>query len=556
LQADELETLTEEQLEDDSLDSLTEELVSTGDEMVLPEIPSPEKPSAFSETADKDLEDLTDEMITAESAVVEEASEIMIERSSVQEEIDSQEVKEEITDEAIETDLIKPQKRAMVSQEMIEAATEAWMQAGKAVFDYQDNLERVFLGYIQEGIVFDNNKLGYSIVSESLASQAIIDNLFDQIKPLWVSEDLVASPEKRRNFLIDEVANTLNISKDVALHITKLEEFASKRNVDYPHNELTDPPEMIGIVPIEKIRIKRGAPSCKKEDVLQPRPYRTAPWKGAITDDEKYIIGKDCYFSFGSRLGKVIQIVPHPLMGTLLLIETDEPDATLVDYLEQRLDISEKNARDRVWLVKYLIAKQLQIPEGQALKPKTLINYALNRGFPILPNEILNSFRVFVSGGSIKEVTKRKIMLKTTSRVFHPSEVFPLECLRIRTMQGKHIGTSIGISLSNKPVILVSEKLSREIVAMFTDATIEKQAMEDISQAVRGSIGVDIKDSLCVHNIMKTLIATRKIQHLTEYGKYLSKMNVTGIDLSKIQVVERGTIFLKVPQSYHQRMFS
>jgi len=69
--------------------------------------------------------------------------------------------------------------------------------------------------------------------------------------------------------------------------------------------------------------------------------------------------------------------------------------------------------------------------------------------------------------------------------------------------------------------------------------------MSDISQSVMGSIGTDLKDSLCSHNILKSLIASRKIQSLGEYGKYLSLMTVTGIDISRIQVVEKGTIFVE-----------
>ncbi|NHJ87446.1 MAG: hypothetical protein FK734_18430 [Asgard group archaeon] len=120
-----------------------------------------------------------------------------------------------------------------------------------------------------------------------------------------------------------------------------------------------------------------------------------------------------------------------------------------------------------------------------------------------------------------------------------------MDCLRVREMNGRHLGTCLGISLSENPVILVSEKLSREIVILFTNATVEKEVMNDISQSVMGTIGVDFKDSLCTHNILKSLIIGKKIQSLEEYGKYLSKMNISGLDISDIQVVEKGTIFMK-----------
>ncbi len=464
------------------------------------------------------------------------------------------EIKPEIPDQE-EKDLIKPQKTSMISPKLLEGATEAWKLSGKALFNLVEDAKREFLGYLQEVIVFDKNKLGFTLVSEASADQSIIDNIFDQIKPLWVTEDYLESAEKRKNYLISEVMDSLQVQKDVALHITRLQEFANFRNINYPTEEQIHSQEVLGIVPIDKIRIKRGSVICSPDNILAPQPYRTAPWDGKLITSERTPIGKECCLSQGIKVGKVIAIVKHPLMGKLLLIDTREPDTTLVNYLVNRLEIIEDKPKERLWLVKYLIAKQLRIPEGEALKPRTLINYSLNRGFPILPNEILNTFRVFVSGGSVDKIGKKSVILRNSSRVFYPSEIFPIECLRVRTTNGRHIGTCLGLSLSDNPVLLVSEKLSREVVVLFTNATVEKEVMSDISQSVMGSIGVELKDSLCTHNILKSLISGRKIQTIAEYGKFLSMMNVTGIDLSEIQVVEKGTIFVISPDAPRSNIF-
>ncbi|MHA1922186.1 MAG: hypothetical protein ACTSVP_03900 [Candidatus Heimdallarchaeota archaeon] len=444
-----------------------------------------------------------------------------------------------------EEDLVRPEKSTMVSQELVTAATQAWQQSGKALFQLRDDGSREFLGYLQEVIVFSNKRLGFSLVSEATAGQFVIDKIFNQIKPLWVTEDLLESAEKRKLFVVQEVVDSLQVQRDVALHISKLQEFANFRNINYPTEEEASSSDIIGIVPLEKIRIKRGAVICKLEDILSPLPYRTAPWHKTTYDFEESPLGTTCIMNHGAKIGKVISIVKHPLMGMLLLVDTQEPDATLIDYLVQRLEIAEESQKERLWLVKYLISKQLGIPEGEALKPKTIINYSLNRGFPILPHEILNSYRIFVTFGAVEEISRKKTILKNSSRIFNPSEVIPLDCLRVRSKGGRHLGTCLGVSLGNNPVMLVSEKLSREVVALFSTATVEKEVMSDISQSVMGSIGTDLKDSLCSHNILKSLIASRKIQSLGEYGKYLSLMTVTGIDISRIQVVEKGTIFVE-----------
>ena len=451
--------------------------------------------------------------------------------------------------EVIEEDLVKPQKQAMVSQELVVAATQAWQHAGKALFQLRDDGSREFLGYLQEVIVYSNNRLGFSLVSESTAGQFVIDKIFDQIKPLWVTEELLESADKRKLLVIQEVVDALQIQRDVALHISKLQEFANFRNINYPTEDESSSIDIIGIVPLKKIRIKRGAIICKVEDILASLPFRTAPWHKTSYDFEESPLNSTCILNHGATVGKVIAVVKHPLMGMLLLIDTQEPDATLIDYLVNRLEIIEDNPKERLWLVKYLISKQLGIPEGEALKPKTLINYSLNRGFPILPHEILNSYRVFVTFGAVEEINKKKTILKNSSRVFSTNEVIPLDCLRVRSNNGRHLGTCLGVSLSNNPVMLVSEKLSREIVALFSTATVEKEVMSDISQSVIGTIGVDLKDSLCSHNILKSLIASRKIQTLAEYGKYLSYISVTGIDISRIQVVEQGTIFVETQEA-------
>ncbi|MCE7744086.1 MAG: hypothetical protein GPJ52_03005 [Candidatus Heimdallarchaeota archaeon] len=470
-------------------------------------------------------------------------------------EIVQQEVEEVKLPERKEEPIVKPTKETMISPKLLEAASEAWKLTGKALFNLLEDTKREFLGYLQEVIVYGNNRLGFILVTETEANQSIIDKIFDQIKPLWITEDLTESVEKRKNYVIREVMESLQVQKDVALHVTRLQEFANFRNVNYPKGEVRPVPEIIGIVPVDKIRIKRGSIISSQDSVLASQPYRTAPWDGKIGTAEKSPVGKYCYLSHGVKIGKVIATVKHPLMGKLLLLDKEEPDNTLIDYLVDRLNITEEKSKEKMWLVKYLIAKQLRIPEGEALKPKTLINYSLNRGFPILPNEILNSFRLFVSGGSIDKVTKSKVILRNSSRTFRPSEIFPLECLRVRTTSGRHMGTCLGLSLSDHPVILVSEKLSREIVVLFSNATVEKEIMSDISHSVMGTIGVDLKDSLCSHNILKTLIVGRKVQSLADYGKLLSRMNVTGYDLSTIQVVEKGTIFTKTHEAPAQNMF-
>lgn len=445
----------------------------------------------------------------------------------------------------IEENLVKPQKTSMISEKLMEAATEAWKLTGKALFNLQDDGSREFYGYLQEAVVYDKNKLGYTLVTEPIADQIIIDKIFDQIKPLWVTEELLESATKRKVFLIQEVVDSLQIERDVALHVSKLQEFANFRNINYPLSDKVGRPEILGLVPINKIRIKRGSIICKLDEILPQRPYRTAPWSATdFETEDNNPIGKNCLYHHGAKFGTIIASLKHPLMGNIFLVDTNQPDKSIVNYLVQRLNISEDDPSERLWLLKYLIAKQLRIPEGEALKPKTLINYSLQRGFPILPNEILNSYRVFISGGSINSIKRNKVILKNSARVFHPSEVIPIECLRVRTTNGRHLGTCLGISLSDKPVLLISEKLSREMVGLFTNATIEKQIMNDISDSVIGSIGVELRDSLCPHNILKTLIVGRKIQTLAEYGHYLSKMIVTGIDLSRIQVVEKGTVYI------------
>ncbi|MHA1306239.1 MAG: hypothetical protein ACTSSB_01670 [Candidatus Heimdallarchaeota archaeon] len=458
---------------------------------------------------------------------------------------------ETLVPEVVEEDLVRPQKKAMVSKELVNASTQAWQQSGKALFQLRDDGSREFLGYLQEVIVFSNNRLGFSLVSESTAGQFVIDKIFDQIKPLWVTEELLESVEKRKLYVIQEVVDSLQVQRDVALHISKLQEFANFRNINYPTEEETSSVDIVGIVPLEKIRIKRGSVICKLEDILSPLPYRTAPWHKTTYEFEETPLNTTCMMNHGATVGKVIAIVKHPLMGMLLLVDTLEPDATLIDYLVNRLEITEESQKERLWLVKYLISKQLGIPEGEALKPKTLINYSLNRGFPILPHEILNSYRVFITFGAVEEISKKKTILKNSSRIFAPSEVVPLDCLRVRSKNGRHLGTCLGVSLSNNPVMLISEKLSREIVALYSTATVEKEVMSDISSSVMGTIGVDMKDSLCSHNILRSLIASRKIQSLGEYGKYLSLMTVTGIDISRIQVVEKGTIFVESQEASH-----
>ena len=122
-------------------------------------------------------------------------------------------------------------------------------------------------------------------------------------------------------------------------------------------------------------------------------------------------------------------------------------------------------------------------------------------------------------------------------------------------MSGRHMGTCLGISLSDHPVILVSERLSREIVLLFTDATIEKEVMNDISKSIMGTIGVEFKDSLCTHNILKSLIVGKRMQSLQEYGKCLTKMNIFGLLISDIQVVEKGTIFLTSEEQSTSNIF-
>ncbi len=450
-----------------------------------------------------------------------------------------------------EENLVKPQKTSMISEKLLKAATEAWKLTGKALFNLKDDGSREFYGYLQEAVVYDKNKLGYTLVTEAIADQAIIDKIFDQIKPLWVTEELLESATKRKVFVIQEVVDSLQIERDVALHVSKLQEFANFRNINFPGTENVGRPDILGIVPINKIRIKLGSIICKLDEILPQRPYRTAPWLATDFDaKENNPIGKNCLYHHGAKFGTVIASVKHPLMGKIFLVDTNQPGKTIVDYLVQRLNISEDDKTERLWLLKYLIAKQLRIPEGEALKPKTLINYSLQRGFPILPNEILNSYRVFVSGGAINSIKKNKVILKNSARVFNPSEVIPIECLRVRTTNGRHLGTCLGISLSDNPVLLISEKLSREMVGLFTNATVEKQIMTDISDSVIGSIGVDLRDSLCPHNILKTLIVGRKIQTLAEYGHYLSKMIVTGIDLSRIQVVEKGTVYITAMEKF------
>jgi len=450
-----------------------------------------------------------------------------------------------------EENLIKPQKTSMISEKLLEAATEAWKLTGKALFNLKDDGSREFYGYLQEAVVYDKNKLGYTLVTEAIADQEIIDKIFDQIKPLWVTEELLESATKRKVFVIQEVVDSLQIERDVALHVSKLQEFANFRNINFPSTDNVGKPEILGLVPINKIRIKLGSIICKLDEILSQRPYRTAPWLATDFDaKENNPIGKNCLYHHGAKFGTVIASVKHPLMGKIFLVDTNQPGKTIVNYLVQRLNISEDDKTERLWLLKYLIAKQLRIPEGEALKPKTLINYSLQRGFPILPNEILNSYRVFISGGAINSIKKNKVILKNSARVFNPSEVIPIECLRVRTTNGRHLGTCLGISLSDNPVLLISEKLSREMVGLFTNATVEKQIMTDISDSVIGSIGVDLRDSLCPHNILKTLIVGRKIQTLAEYGHYLSKMIVTGIDLSRIQVVEKGTVYITAMEKF------
>jgi hypothetical protein len=439
--------------------------------------------------------------------------------------------------------------KPMFPEQLFNASTEAWKHCGKSIFSLEEDGSRNFLGYLREVVIFQKNRIGYTIVEESKGNQEIFDEIFKQIKPIWVSEELSTDSNKRKQFVLEEIKAALNVETELASYLSRILEFINYRNIDFPEHLQTVKPEVLGIIPIGNIRIKGGAIYCHEEQILPNQKSHIGPWKGKY-DDMPVLKQLPCYTSYGEKLGVIIGTINHPVFGKLLLIDTQKPNNQLLSYFERRLDIQETNPKERLWLVKYLISKQLNLPEGEALKPTTLVNYSLQRGFPILPNEILNSFRILVSMGTIDEINTKKVTLRTASRIINPYEVFPFTCMHVKSVTGRHLGLCLGVSLSNNPAILISEQISRKIVSLFTDKKQEKEAMAEISQTVKGTLGVSLQESLCSHNILKTLIVSRKIQNLEDYSKYLSWMAVNGLSLSKIVRIEKGLIYIKEDYSH------
>ncbi len=342
--------------------------------------------------------------------------------------------------------------------------SDAWSYSG-SIYYSQDQKP---LGIITEPFVDPDNTIFLRCIKEDELALEKTDQIYREMS--MILQGATDSSIARKEVLQHEIAETLGISKQIALKPTFVREYFSKKNIvslKLPI-ELDLSIKAIEYYPYDSIKIddQSGNVLVSKDLALKEFKGSLLPstWSGTKIENGCTIRRFD-----NSNLGVVRSILSNSSFGTFLVVESDKPSKDMVNYILQHIEGSSSSFSKRpgIWSLRFLIARRLDgVFEGEALLYWNLWKYIWEEQVPILPWDLRMDYIGMVPAGGVDRIDDSGGFLKRRldKHTIESAITFPKDA--IVYCQGRNLGRFVGFNLDDTglPQILVAHHSAGEIL--------------------------------------------------------------------------------------------
>ncbi len=234
-----------------------------------------------------------------------------------------------------------------------------------------------------------SNKIFISVIVEQEVDLSESENLYHQIQSMRISE-ISDKTDSRRQLIIQEIAESLDIPPELALYPTIIEEYLVRNKSISIDFELRKHRLRTEYYDINRIVFDNLNNLITISDDLEPSSSESA-MELLPSPKNNFIDNKIMISANGKSLGKTITEFKM-LESWYITTELDLPSNELLDHISVKLRRTEEKEENNLWKLRFTISKVLDIFEAEALLVHNLWKYIWHEKIPISPFELLVSF--------------------------------------------------------------------------------------------------------------------------------------------------------------------
>ena len=420
-------------------------------------------------------------------------------------------------------------------------AIAAWDIVDKIIADAQKR----FIGFTGPPLLHQGS-ITIPILIENEPSHESLDRVFETMHPGSFESD----SEQRKEYLRSEISSFLKIPEYIALLPRYIRNYCAKKNIKCPLKPEEFKQKIKGIISFQKIKRENGTIIANENDInLLNTDQRKHLAKMKIVPfpiskiEEKTLTKKPLTSHLQKHLGTIIEILNHPNNGAILVYEAFYPDKKILDQTLKNLKKSIKNDyEEKLWYLRFSIAKKLNIGEGDALKPEILAKFCLLEQIPLPPHEVISGYLKWVFMGFISETMKDRVILKRNAFQKPIKHAYPVACKKVVDQEENPLGTAIGITIEKN-------ENGEELVLQYSTKTLEETALEEFEEEEKTNILNTLKEStetaLCPETIIKYAIEKGIITEKENYNQLLELLGTKTIPLKKIIKITNDKIYIQ-----------
>ena len=406
-----------------------------------------------------------------------------------------------------------------------------------------------------------SEKIYLSIEIEQEISLEDSENLYHQAQSLRLT-DISDKTQARRETLITEISNTLDIPIELALYPSIINEYLTRTNISIDF-EILKKKLRIEYYPLESIKFDKLNHVLIIPDDLEPI-YSASNMK--LFSSPK--IGTSC-------VNKTISLWNNYIIGKImneiqlfsnyyLLIELDYPSYFILErlYLKLARNSENKNESNDLWKLRFTISKTLDIFEAESLLLENIWKFIWHEKIPVLPYDLFTSFiGLTPSGGVIKDTIGRETIqlargLAVDSALSQFKDVHGL----LYSIQSKnlHIGKLIGfrIDSESKKLILVYTTLNEIEILKKMNRDYSQSNLSKLAKRISKALSIPVEDTEAIFHPRNLL--TYLLYYSIQFNTVIDFTDVHEIvtwlenefefkycDLDNILKIEKNSIYVK-----------
>ena len=272
-----------------------------------------------------------------------------------------------------------------------------WEMVGSIVM----NPVRIGIGIAEFPYIDSNtNKAYISVGIEQEVDLSESDNLYHQIQSMRITE-ISDKTNSRRQLIISEIAQSLDVPIELALYPTIIEEYLARNKGITLDFKIQKKKLRSEYYDVSKVVFDKLNGTITIPDDLEPIQHQTS-FEMIPSQKSNFTQNKTVTLANEIVVGKIA--LEFTLLNSwYIAVALDLPNDMLLNQISNKIRKVEDKNENNIWKLRFTISKVLDIFEAESLLLDNIWKYIWHEKIPILPFDLLISFIGLTPSGAINK---------------------------------------------------------------------------------------------------------------------------------------------------------